>query len=143
MRILPLLLLAGCIGGTTEQFTFVPHQASAMPQDFGPNVYVYATELNATALGYPHPPRSLYITLPNENGRIAVEEHATQQLPPHVGTMRMTEHQEQPRLYIVERGHVDLVQTANSYLLSLDVTMVDPLDAVRVHVASDFLAPTL
>ena len=142
MRVLPFLLLAGCLGGgATEEFVFRPAQVSAIEEDFGPLIYVYATELTPSAIGYGHPPRSLYLTLSVENGHQTLEEHVTHALPAHVGTLRMTEHQQQPRLYIVERGDATVAATANGWLLSLDVTMIDPLDSARVHVSSTFAAP--
>src|SRR5262249_47703224 len=121
---------------------------SAHGPDWKGHSYVYATELTTGVIGYSHPPRSIYLTFFQGTGdTLTLEETPPDQLSQGHATLRVTQHSQVPRLYIVERGTVQVVEERSggpfgSYVVIIEGRLVDPLDGdARIQLNVSFRAP--
>ncbi len=135
-------------GGAAADVTFKPAQVTGTGPSFQGLSYVYATELSPSAIGYEHPPRTLYLTFSAApDGKMSLEEAPLAQLRVGHATLRVAEHQQVPRLYIVEFGSVQVTQqqgggTWGQYTVAIDAVLIDPLDgSARIHLNTTFVAP--
>ncbi len=147
------LLMSACQSdGSPKSVPFQPASASASLLEFRSQIYVYATEMSAGSIGYAHAPLSLYLTVKTDSAEklaagVPLVDSPLATLGASHGTLRIVEHMQLPRMYIVESGTVRLRQSQSggpqgSFEVEIDAILVDPLDSsVRLHFPVPFIAP--
>jgi hypothetical protein len=103
-------------------------------------------------VGYPHPPLSLYLTVKMDSADklaagVPLTDSSLATLSAGQATLRIVEHVQLPRIYVVESGTVRLRASQpagplSAFVVEIDAILVDPIDgSARIHFSAPFTAP--
>lgn len=140
----------GCGGSssTANDASFQPKSSGATLDWFRAKTTATLSELDPSAAGYAHVPRSIHLVAPlhqQPSGDFKLTNVSDDaELPADTATLRVLEYGRLPRLYLVTTGHLNIEEQPGDggafghLMLHLDVTLFDVIDNADLHLQGDY-----